>query len=133
LIQNYWGVLVGVGVGVPVGAAVVGVGVNVAVTTMTIGVFVGVGVGPETDPVGVFVGVMVTVPVVAAPFLITTVSPSPNVAPLSLDNFQVPVMVPVADVEVNSTETSTDSPGFTTFPIAVAFPPRLSPETKTSL
>ena len=124
------------------GAAVVGVGVgvyvNVAVTTMMIGVTVGVGVfvrvGVPVPGVGVLVGVRVAVPVpgVAVPELITTVSKVPNGWDLSLDNFHIPVMVPLADEEVSTTETFADSPGCTIFPMAVAFPPRLSPEIKTS-
>jgi hypothetical protein len=42
-------------------------------------------------------------------------------------------MVPVAEVEVNTTDTSAVWPGLTAAPIVVAFPPRLSPEIKTSL
>jgi hypothetical protein len=49
-----------------------------------------------------------------------------------LDNLHVPVIVPVADVEVNTTDTSAVWPGLTAVPMAVAFPPRLSPEMKIS-
>lgn len=117
---DYSGVAVGVGVGVSVGKTKVGVGEKVAVTTMTIGVLVGVGVIVGVEGAAVF----------ALPLVMTTVRASPKVSPLSFVNFHTPLSVPPAEEEVKTTETSTTSPAPTALPMAVALPPKLSPETK---
>ena len=101
--------------------------VEVAVAAgAVVGVKVYVEVAAGAPPVAVFVGVTVTVPVVA-PVLITTVSKVPNGWELAFDNLHVPVMLPAVAGAMRATETSADSPGFTIFPMAVAFPPIISP------
>lgn len=114
--------------GVTAGDAV-SVGITISLVEVMVGVKVGVTVEETTVKVAV-IPVCVAEAVPDVPDVMTTVNMVPNGWDLSLDNLHVPVVFPAVAGAVNATEISTDSPGFTALPMAVAFPLIPSPAMK---